>query len=79
MNEQIEKLLCGYREEMMRTTQKWIQMPSVKGTDVSEGAPFGQDVRRMLDTAMSDAAEMGFVTAVFDGYAGHAEMGEGSC
>ena len=74
--DKIEKILAGYREEMIETLQKWVAIPSVKG-DPAPGAPFGTENRRVLDTAMEDCARMGFSTEIVDGYAGHADMGEG--
>ncbi len=72
----IEELLKSYQEEMVETLQKWVRIPSVK-SDEAPGAPFGVENKLALDTAMADCARMGFVTKNFDGYAGHAEMGEG--
>ena len=41
------------------------------------GAPFGAEVRRMLDTAMADIRALGFPVKDYDGYACDAEMGQG--
>lgn len=73
----VEKLLLASEEDMIRTLQKWVRIPSVMGP-AEEGAPYGREVRRMLDTAIADCADMGFETAAFDGYAGHADLGNGS-
>ena len=75
--ERIDEILSSYREEMMETVQKWVRIPSVKGEE-APGAPFGEEARRALDTAMADCEAFGFKTQIFDGYAGHAEWGEGS-
>ena len=74
--EKIEALLSGYREEMMETVQKWVRIPSVKG-EAAPGAPFGEENRRALDAAMADCQRFGLKTQIFDGYAGHADLGEG--
>jgi len=74
--EKIDALLSAYREEMMETVQKWVRIPSVKG-ESAPGAPFGEENRRALDTAMEDCRAFGLKTQVFDGYAGHADLGEG--
>ncbi len=76
MNHKIDSLLFRYREEMIETLQKWVRIPSVKG-EAGPGAPFGKENRQVLDTAMADCERMGFETAIFDGYAGHADMGRG--
>ena len=74
--EKIEALLASWREEMMETVQKWVRIPSVKG-EAAPGAPFGEENRRALDAAMADCQRFGLKTQVFDGYAGHADLGEG--
>lgn len=76
MNLKLETILSGYREEMIQTLQNWIRVPSVKG-EPAEGAPFGAENRKMLDLALSDCARMGFSVKNVDGYAGHADLGEG--
>ena len=74
--DKIEQLLSQYREEMVETVQKWVRVPSVKG-EAAPGAPFGEAARQALDTAMADCAKFGLKTQIFDGYAGHADLGEG--
>ena len=74
--DKIEELLEKYREEMMETVQKWVRIPSVKG-EPAPGAPFGEAARQALDTAMADCERFGLKTEIFDGYAGHADLGEG--
>lgn len=75
--DRIDELLSSYREEMMETVQKWVRIPSVKD-DAAPDAPFGPEARRALDTALEDCERFGLRTEQFDGYAGHADLGEGS-
>ena len=75
--DQVEKILADYREEMIKTLQAWVRIPSVKG-EAAPGAPFGAENRRALDQAMADCRRMGFETQIVDGYAGHADLGQGS-
>lgn len=75
--DKIEQLLSQYREEMMETVRKWVRIPSVKG-DAAPGAPFGAEARKALDAAMADCEKFGLKTQIFDGYAGHADLGEGN-
>ena len=63
--------------EMIDTLQKWISVPSLKSAP-APNAPFGKEIRRMLDIAMDDCTRLGLPTQIFDGYAAHAEIGEGS-
>ena len=68
MDQKVYDLIDSYRDEFVRTLQGWIRIPSVKG-DREDGAPFGREVRRMLDQAMRDAERLGFGARDFDGYA----------
>ncbi len=76
MMKKIDELLLSYQQEMVETLQKWVRIPSVKGEAVP-GAPFGAENRKALECAMADCEKMGFATEIFDGYAGHADLGEG--
>lgn len=76
MMEKIEKILASHREEMMETVQKWVRIPSIKA-DPAPGAPFGLPAREALDVAMADCERMGLPSEIIDGYAGHADLGEG--
>ena len=75
MNEKVNRLIDSFREEFTETLQRWIRTPSVKG-EAADGAPFGRDVRKMLDTAMEDARKLGFATRDFDGYACDVTLGD---
>ena len=70
-------IIESMHDEMIDTLQKWIRVPSVKG-EAAPGAPFGKEVRSMLDMALADCEQMGFKTQNFDGYIAHADLGEGS-
>lgn len=74
--EKLEQIIKEQRQDMLDTLAKWIAIPSVRGK-AEEGAPFGTEVRRALDTAMADCRRLGFQTEIVDGYAGHADLGEG--
>ena len=75
--DRVDELLLRYREEMIETVQKWVRIPSVKG-EPAPGAPFGRENRKVLDTALRDCERFGLPTENIDGYAGHADLGEGS-
>ena len=74
MNQKVAELIDSYRDEFVETLKRWVQVPSVKG-EPSEGAPFGAEVRSMLDLALDTCREMGFAVRNFDGYAGDATLG----
>ncbi|MBQ8312955.1 MAG: Sapep family Mn(2+)-dependent dipeptidase [Clostridia bacterium] len=75
MNKQISSLIDSYRSEFIATLSRWIEVPSVKDTPAPR-APFGTEVRRMLDMAMADARAMGFDARDFDGYACDLTLGD---
>ncbi len=74
--EKLEAIIKAQRQDMLDTLAKWIKIPSVRG-EAAQGAPFGKEVRRALDTAIADCNRLGFQTEIVDGYAGHADLGEG--
>ena len=75
MEQKVIELIDSFRDEFVGMLQRWIRMPSVKG-EAEDGAPFGRDVRKMLDTAVEDARDMGFPVRDFDGYACDITLGE---
>ena len=77
MDAKLNAIIESMHDEMIDTLQKWIRVPSVKG-EAAPGAPFGKEVRSMLDMALADCEQMGFKTHNFDGYIAHADLGEGS-
>ncbi|NLC32991.1 MAG: dipeptidase PepV [Clostridiales bacterium] len=74
---ELDKILKGLTDDMIETIQEWVRIPSVATDEKKPGAPFGPAVRKMLDKAMDDANKLGFKTESFDGYIGHADLGEG--
>ena len=74
MKEKVFALLDAWKEDYAQTLMRYVEVPSLKA-DPENGAPFGREVRRMLDMAMEDCRKFGFQTRVFDGYAGDATLG----
>ena len=68
MNQKVSEIIDSYRDSFTEMLKRWVQVPSVKG-EAAENAPFGREVRQMLDTAMADARDLGFDVRDFDGYA----------
>ena len=75
--QKIDSLVESYRDELIENIRKWIAIPSVKAEPSGENAPFGANVRRMLDTALADGRRFGFETRDIDGYAGDITYGSG--
>ncbi len=76
MNNKLERILKELEQPMLNTLKGWVNIPSVKEA-AEPGAPFGKPLKEMLDHAMADCQALGFQTESFDGYIGHADMGEG--
>ena len=68
MYEKVFAYLDAHAEDYAAQLCRWVEVPSVKG-EATPDAPFGKDVRRMLDMAMADAKAFGYETRNFDGYA----------
>ena len=69
MDRKVYELIDSGREEFVQMLKNWVAVPSVKGK-AEPGAPFGREVRNMLDRAMADARALGFeAVRDFDGYA----------
>jgi succinyl-diaminopimelate desuccinylase len=69
-------VIDSMKEDIIRTTQELISFKSVEMTP-EPGAPFGRPMRECLDRVLEICEDMGFTTKNIDGYAGHAECGEG--
>ena len=75
--ETLDRLVDSYKDELIENIRKWIAIPSVQGEPAGENAPFGKEVRRMLDTALADGKRFGFEVRDIDGYAGDISYGAG--
>ena len=75
MEQRVYELIDSYRDAFTKMLQRWVRIPSVRGGAEAD-APFGREIRNMLDTAMADAREMGFEVRNFDGYACDVTLGE---
>lgn len=71
-----DKIVDSMREDIIKTAQELIRIKSIE-TASQPGAPFGAGVRQCLDKTLNICKDLGFKTESFDGYAGHAECGEG--
>lgn len=72
--ERLDAIIDELREDLIRMLTRWITIPSVKAP-AQDGAPFGAEVRHALDTALADAAALGFEVRNIDNYAGDVRMG----
>jgi succinyl-diaminopimelate desuccinylase len=67
----------AHQGEMLDVLQESLRIPSKKEPPAGPGAPFGEPIRSALDHALDVSRRWGFRTKDVDGYAGHAEFGEG--
>nr|MDD6335104.1 Sapep family Mn(2+)-dependent dipeptidase [bacterium] len=74
MRTSIEDFLQQNLLEMTRDVVALCRIPSVEGPAMPD-APFGTEVRRALDRALSISSRLGLRTVCDQGYAGHAEYG----
>ncbi len=74
--ERLLGILDGYGDEMIKTLQQVIQIPSVE-TEAEPGAPFGPELARALEFMVEAGRALGLTAKNVDGYAGHVEVGEG--
>lgn len=66
----------GMRGEIIQSTQEIVRIKSVKDTP-KPGMPFGEGINASLEYALKLSERLGFTVKNLEGYAGHAEMGEG--
>ena len=76
MNPKVDAWLDSHKEEIIRSLQEIIAIPSVKG-EPAPNAPFGKEVRDSLDYALGLAGKFGFAPTDMDGYIGYADFGKG--
>lgn len=74
--QKMDQLIDSWKDELFEKLGNWVAINSVMG-EPAENAPFGKDVRAMLDLFLKDAAELGFEVDDVDGYAGAAQLGTG--
>lgn len=73
----LEQYIADNRDLAIRFLMEQIQIPSIKSQE-AEGAPYGPEVRRMLDTAAAQMKALGFETYIPDhGKYGYCDLGSG--
>ena len=79
MDQKLYDLIDSYADAYADMLSRWVHVPSLKAAPIpGEKAPFGAELRRMLDLAMADARALGFDNVRdIDGYACDITYGEG--
>lgn len=70
------KLVESFEKEIISSTQEIIKIKSIEEESLP-GMPFGKGPYKALEYALNLSEDMGFKTKRLDGYAGHADLGEG--
>lgn len=73
---EIDKAVESMKNDIIADVQDIISYKSIESKP-EPGAPFGVEMRRCLDRTLEICKKLGINTENFDGYAGHAEYGEG--
>ena len=73
----LDAIVDSYKDEIIRDIRSWVAVPSVMAAPAGNNAPFGAEVRRMLDLALKTAQDYGFATRNLDGYCGDVTLCEG--
>ena len=76
INQRLDRWIDGQKAAIIKSVQELIHIPSVRG-DAAPGAPFGVETLNALNYYVSLAESHGIPTESFDGYAVHAQWGEG--
>lgn len=61
----------------INSLKNWIKIESVKKPSLID-APFGEDIKLMLETVLNEAKSLGFETKNYGGYVGEVIFGEGN-
>ncbi len=77
MEDRLESSLRDLLPRAEETLAAWVRQRSVQGK-AEDGAPFGTDVKKMLEMCVNDCEKLGFRAKNVAGYAGLADLGEGS-
>lgn len=71
-----ETIIDSYKEEIIKTTQDFIKIKSIKGAP-EPGMPCGRGPYEALKYVLNLSESMGFAVQDIDGYVGYAEFGDG--
>ena len=74
--EELKNRINEEKDEIIEVIREGVKIPSVKAS-ASEGAPYGENMKKMLEFALELGKKWGFKTKNVDGRAGWMEIGEG--
>ncbi|MCL2810966.1 MAG: dipeptidase PepV [Clostridia bacterium] len=76
-NKKLDQTIESMQNDLIETLKGWLSIPSLKAPASATNAPFGPEIRRMVDLALADARRLGFDPRDIDGYAVDMEIGQG--
>jgi len=65
------------KDEIIQELKNIISFKSISEKEDTEGAPFGEECKKVLDYTLELGKRLGFRTKNIDGYCGYIEFGEG--
>ena len=71
----IDQFIDQNKELFLSDLRQLIQIPSFR-TQREEGAPYGKECARVLDTALAIAKEKGFFVKNYEGYMGTVDLSQ---
>ena len=74
----LDETIDNLKEDIIKTTQELIKIPSVYSKSNDKEKPFGENVNSALEYILDLGKKLGFRTKNIDGYCGYIEFGEGS-
>ena len=73
----LEKYIDNFKNEIIKSTQELIRIPSVGSNSNDVNMPFGENASKALEYTLNLGKKLGFRTKNLDGYCGYIEFGEG--
>ena len=73
----LDNVINNLKDDIVRTTQELIRIPSVYQKSDDKKMPFGKNVNSALEYMLDLGKKLGFRTKNIDGYCGYIEFGKG--
>ncbi len=73
----MKEYIDSKKDDIIKAIKDTIAFKSVSESSNIEGAPFGEECKKVLDYVLNLGKELGFRTKNLDGYCGYIEFGEG--
>ena len=74
----LNNIIENLKNDIIRSTQELIKIPSVYEKSDDEKIPFGKNINSALEYMLNLGKQLGFRTKNVDGYCGYIEFGKGN-